>query len=295
MSYVNRIIALVSGIALFPVCGYVSGFVNNVLIPTNYSEYFGNGYLAVVLIPHITVPCFILSLAWSWITLRWLARPPRVAVRWLLGGLLLGFVSCSWYLIQHDEYLFGLRDFSEPLVAFFVVLFGLAAVAAIESRFERIAVQERVIFDGREAILVAVVAFVCGALGGSIWASSAKSEEITVDAHNDGGDEWTSTHMKVKGGELIEVYANGELAVNRGDDPYVQRVYPNGTRDGLGRLDMRFENRTVGPAPNLGYGQWVGHVYEPETIQFRIRGDKNQMSGQYHVSVTVIPPFMARY
>jgi hypothetical protein len=162
MSYVNRIVALVSGILLMPVCGYVSGFVNQILISTNYTEYFGKGDLALALMPYLSLPCFILSLAWSWMTLRWLARPPRVAVRWLLGGLILGFVYCSWYLIQQYNYPLRLRDWpTESLVVFSVVLFGLAAAAAIESRLERNAVQERIIFNGREAILVAVAAFVC--------------------------------------------------------------------------------------------------------------------------------------
>jgi hypothetical protein len=96
----------------------------------------------------------------------------------------------------------------------------------------------------------------------------------------------------VRGDELIEVYADGALDVNRGDDPYVQRVYPNGTRDGLGQLDMRFGNRTVVPVSKHGWDQWIGDVYGPGPIQFRIRGNRNKMSGQYRVRVVVVPRFM---
>jgi hypothetical protein len=38
----------------------------------------------------------VLALAWSWITLRWLARPPRVAVWWVLGGMIVGLMC--WQL-----------------------------------------------------------------------------------------------------------------------------------------------------------------------------------------------------
>jgi hypothetical protein len=40
-----------------------------------------------------------------------------------------------------------------------------------------------------------------------------------------------------------------------------------------------------------GWSQWIGYVYEPGAIQFRIAGDKNEMSGQYRVRVVVLPPF----
>jgi hypothetical protein len=315
MSYVSRIVAVVSGIVLYTASVYL---LSAIPIQTNYSDLVGNGFLAdtVINAARRTLPFFILSLALSWITLRWLARPPRIAVWWCIGGLIVGFPcwevfssiqSYNWCLdwnLQYrsePSYYYSLPECSilAPVLRrffwdaqnFFSILSGLAAAGWLVLRSERIAMQNRGIMNAREVILVTVVAFVCGVLGGSIWASSAKSEEVTVNARNNGNDEWTSTHLKVRGGELIEVYASGSLNVRRSDNPRVQQIYPSGTHDGLGRLDMRVGNAAIGYYP--GFGQWIQEVYEPGIIQFRIRGNaKDEMSGRYHVQVVVVPRYM---
>jgi hypothetical protein len=316
MSYVNRIVALVLGVVLYTASVYV---LRSIPIQFDYFQFPARELFADTVINGAknTFPFFVLSLALSWIALRWLTRPPRIAVWWLIGGLIVGFsgwevvsgvqgyYSCvDWHSVYEADnrgepwfrslpacsILTLLREtFFWDVQNFFAILAGLATAASLLLRYERIAVPEKGIMNAREAILVTAVAFVCGLLGGSIWASSAKSDEVTVDARN--SDEWTSTRLKVRGGELIQVYANGTLRVNRGDAPSVQRVYPRGMRDGLGRLDMRFGNLDAVQAFNPGYGQWIGYAHAPGTIQFHIRGGKNEMSGQYRVRVVVLPTF----
>jgi hypothetical protein len=320
MSYVNRIAALASGIVLYTASVYL---LSEIPIRTDYFELFGKGVLTETAINGAEHgPLFVLSLALSWIALRWLARPPRIAVWWCIGGLIVGFLcwevasgvqeyhGClNWHLeyeLQSRSYPWYrplpecsmltpvLNRFFWDVPNFFASLSGLAVAAWLVLRSERIAMQDRGIMNAREAILVTVVAFVCGALGGSIWASSASSEAVTVEARNNGSDGWTSTHLKVRGGELIEVNASGSLKVSRVDDPYVQQIYPIGwgPRDGLGRLDMRSGDHGIVPVSNPGHSQWIGYVYEPGTIRFRIKSSSQyEMSGQYRVHVVVVPPF----
>jgi hypothetical protein len=91
MSYVNRVVALASGIAMIPVFGYAAEFI---LIRTS------NPGLDLAILP---VQIALFTLAWSWITLRWLARPPRVTVWWCLGGLLVG-VLCMEVVSAVQDY-----------------------------------------------------------------------------------------------------------------------------------------------------------------------------------------------
>jgi hypothetical protein len=92
MSYVSRIGAVLSGIALCIVSVH--------LLNTEGSfEFVAIDGLVRAL------PCFILSLAWFWVTLRWLARPARVAIWWLVvpRGL-----NCWFYLLATELRLLGL-------------------------------------------------------------------------------------------------------------------------------------------------------------------------------------------
>jgi hypothetical protein len=82
MTYINRIVALVSGVLLYVACAFISTRTH-----FDTSEY---PLLAQALIEALTIalPLFILALVWCWITLRWLARPPQATVWWLLATVL---------------------------------------------------------------------------------------------------------------------------------------------------------------------------------------------------------------
>jgi len=75
MRYANRIVALVSGIAMILVFGCAADFIQ---IRTSDPR------LDLTILP---VQIALFTLAWSRITLRWLARPAQVAIWWCLGGL----------------------------------------------------------------------------------------------------------------------------------------------------------------------------------------------------------------
>jgi len=91
MSHKQKIAAFVSGILLFIVRAYVSPILDT-SAPAGHYEFLGDGLFAYIVLDGFepALLSLVLSLAWSWITLRWLARPPRVAVWWVLGGLIVG-------------------------------------------------------------------------------------------------------------------------------------------------------------------------------------------------------------
>jgi hypothetical protein len=169
MSYVQRIVALVSGIMLLPVSLYDSGLVLNAIpIPMDY-ESFSTRPSALALMNAVPCTlCFALSMAWSWVTLRWLARPPRVAVWWCFAGLVAGIAclpfisaveshySCLDYVRHRPEvhwdcsflanldygWLSIFSPWNRLPATFLAVLSGLAAAAAMVLRSERVAVHE---------------------------------------------------------------------------------------------------------------------------------------------------------
>jgi hypothetical protein len=97
MSHKQKIAAFVSGILLFIVRAYVSPILDT-SAPAGHYEFLGDGLFAYIVLDGFepALLSLVLSLAWSWITLRWLARPPRVAVWWVLGGLIVGLMC--WQL-----------------------------------------------------------------------------------------------------------------------------------------------------------------------------------------------------
>jgi hypothetical protein len=167
MSYSHRIVALVSGILLCLVSIYIVG-EGLIEFPWDhyYPKYHTHYYQFIQ--PISTVALVIVSFAWSWITLRWLTRPPKVTVWWCFGGLVVGF-ACSeliaavqayhWCLDWHaEEYRqfhsqpwyrsppecpSVLANFRDNLVdgsatsSFLAIISGLAAAAAIALRSER--------------------------------------------------------------------------------------------------------------------------------------------------------------
>jgi hypothetical protein len=152
MNYTPRIVALVSGIAMIPALAalvYVFPFIEIRTGRLELDEAIGKAGLA------------LFSLAWSWITLRWLARPTRVTVWWCLGGLIvslpclpfidavLSHYSCLDYARQN---LRGIWDCSfqpnlyyrfsfEELPPLLAVFSGFALAAASVLRSERSAVR----------------------------------------------------------------------------------------------------------------------------------------------------------
>jgi hypothetical protein len=87
MSYGNRIVAFIFGIVLYPGTVYVTEFV-----APGMNHYYGFAVPGTDYFYSLALPCFVLSLALSWMTFRWLARPPRVAIWWCIGGLIVGLL-----------------------------------------------------------------------------------------------------------------------------------------------------------------------------------------------------------
>ena len=152
MSYVSRIGALLSGIAVCIVPAYISFFF------PDPSRVLGDYYKFTALEGLVrALPVFVVSLVWFWATLRWLARPARAGVWWCLAGLIVGFiyfqfvgalqnyewcsvfvrVSRSWY--ECKLRFLSNRPFDFDLAAgLLVFLSGLAAAAATVLRSDRI-------------------------------------------------------------------------------------------------------------------------------------------------------------
>jgi len=155
MRYANRIVALVSGIMLSVACVYVSD-------KPWYNDFFGYGLSYAAAGFRLALPLFVLSLAWSWIAFRWLARPPRVAIWWCLAGVVAGwkfgssvlstvtiYHSCLDYALLftrvHQEcsvlrilhYSF-VHEWRWTTPEFLAVVSGLAAAAWMVLRSERI-------------------------------------------------------------------------------------------------------------------------------------------------------------
>jgi hypothetical protein len=84
MSYVNRIVAVASGILFLPVVGFSMWLT---FIRTSHIELEQ---------PIMTGQIALFSLVWSWVVFRWLARPPQAAW-WSLGGLIVGFICLELY------------------------------------------------------------------------------------------------------------------------------------------------------------------------------------------------------
>jgi hypothetical protein len=107
MKYMNRIVALVSGpamIAALVAIAYAVDAFPFINIRIGHMD----------LDEALTTAAFgLFSLAWYWVTLRWLARPPRVTVWWCFGGLVVAFL-CSgvfetaqwhyWCVDWHSDY-----------------------------------------------------------------------------------------------------------------------------------------------------------------------------------------------
>jgi hypothetical protein len=117
MTYVRRVAALASGFVIYMVVVYLVGFLAAIAIPKAYFEFFGRQHatLALTLLDAATLalPSFMLSLAWFWVTLRWIARPPRVAVWWCLGGIAIAWLYWQvdfvlWYQSHRTEDMFPL-------------------------------------------------------------------------------------------------------------------------------------------------------------------------------------------
>lgn len=173
MSYSHRIVALVSGILLCAVSIYIGEGLIEFPWDYYYPKYHTHYYQFIQ--PINAIALAVVSFAWSWITLRWLTRPPRVTVWWCLSGLLIGFIGLELIgaILLHNqclewrsEYLqsdYFLRNHSKPwfqpepecpsalasfvglLVhgstsatsSFLAIISGLAAAAAIALRSER--------------------------------------------------------------------------------------------------------------------------------------------------------------
>ena len=126
MSYVRKVAALASGFVLYMVVVYLVGFLAAIAIPKAYFQFFGRQHatLALTLLDAATLalPSFMLSLAWFWVTLRWIARPPRVAVFWCLGG-----IALAWLYWQIDFVLWYQSHRTQDMSALATMLFNTLA------------------------------------------------------------------------------------------------------------------------------------------------------------------------
>jgi len=94
MSHVNRVSAFASGILLYFVSYYAIDFMFWPAFPRTFHELFGTGYQAAAVILvcafAMAMPCFIVVMGWTWVTLNRLAISSRAALNLLLGGVLIG-------------------------------------------------------------------------------------------------------------------------------------------------------------------------------------------------------------
>ena len=138
MTYLRRVTALASGFVLYMVVVYLVGFLAAIAIPKAYFEFFGRQHAALALTlldaATLALPSFMLSLAWFWVTLRWIARPPRVAVWWCVGG-----IAIAWLYYQVDFVLWYQSHRTEDMFPLATMLFntvvppvwGIATVLAV--------------------------------------------------------------------------------------------------------------------------------------------------------------------
>ena len=99
MTRFRPLFALVSGLIFNPAIVYVGGFLAAITIPKAYFDLFSRSHLWLALTIEeaiiFALPCFLLTLGWTWLTLRtltptrWvcLAYATGVALGW--GGLML--------------------------------------------------------------------------------------------------------------------------------------------------------------------------------------------------------------
>jgi hypothetical protein len=110
MKYPHRTVAFVSGIAMIIAIPIVAWH----LVPDQVWRSYDDGFSkldalhqfwahAMTNVVDNVLPIFLVTLTWSWITLRWLARPPRVAVWWCLGGLIVGLI-CQYLYSGIENY-----------------------------------------------------------------------------------------------------------------------------------------------------------------------------------------------
>ena len=119
MRYLNRIVALLSGALLIIVAVRATEFTDTAwATQAALNDEITAGEIA------------LFSLAWAWVTFRWIARPPG-AIPWMLAGLIVGIAS--WELIW--PYHIYQWVSSSSLLAF---ISGIAAAAAIMLRSKRI-------------------------------------------------------------------------------------------------------------------------------------------------------------
>jgi hypothetical protein len=97
MKSAHRIVAFVSGFALYNTVVLVGGFLAAVAIPQAYFAWFGqNKVLALVLAEAVVfaLPVFLLALVWSHLTVRGYRGAWRQATKWCFGGL--AFAWLAW-------------------------------------------------------------------------------------------------------------------------------------------------------------------------------------------------------
>jgi hypothetical protein len=315
MNYMNRTVALVSGILLYAAIECVP---------------------AVKYVAATTPTWFLLSLAWFWMVLRWVARPARVAVWWCLGGLVVGFI-CSESLATVQSY-YQCAEFIEvsalPLTWFYGNLSDPRGCSVLNSllndlfylwRFETPAIlicalgaaalmvrvgafgaqwaqlpQKPAVF---KPVYVAAAALFSGAISVALWVRAEVPRKVTppgasfelVSVAASGvtrfpGEgrppehypprQWTSTKLTVKKGDMVLVMPGGIVSINLLNNPGMQMVTPAGAQNGMGLLEMQFGDGDVIPVGRHGLGKWVSgfldHAPESGPIKFRIRGTEDR-------------------
>ena len=107
MKITHRIVAFVSGFALYNAVVLVGGFLAAVAIPQAYFAWFGqNKVLALVLEEAVVfaLPVFLLALVWSHLTVRAFRGAWRQSTKWCFGGLAFAWLAWLVYgLVQLAE------------------------------------------------------------------------------------------------------------------------------------------------------------------------------------------------
>jgi hypothetical protein len=97
MKNVQRIVAFVSGLALYNALVFVGGFLAALPIPRAYFAWFGQHTVLALLLEEAIVfalPVFFLALAWSYLTIRPFRSAWWPATKWCFGGF--AFAWFAW-------------------------------------------------------------------------------------------------------------------------------------------------------------------------------------------------------
>lgn len=130
------------------------------------------------------------------------------------------------------------------------------------------------------SIVVAFLLLVGSANASDACYTTAKSVHIEGD-----NDEWVSTGIKIRAGDLVVISAEGKIKIGSGMLGDIE-VGPNGSPIGTGRLEAKIGTTLV----SIGAKWFAGFDQDSGALKLRVR-DTNYAdnAGRFQVLIYVIP------